>query len=237
MAQLIVALDLPTAEEAERCIDELYETDVIFKIGLEGLCGYPERIFAHAEARDVRVFIDVKLHDIPRTVGAAMERLVRPNASIINVHALGGSRMMHAAVDAAAHRAEQLGITRPEIFAVTMLTSMEQRDAEELGLGGDIGGIAMRLAGLARRSGCDGAICSVHEVAALKATYGGNFLALTPGIRPADADAHDQRRVATPCGAVAAGSDYIVVGRPILTAPDRLAATRAILDEIVEARA
>ena len=145
--------------------------------------------------------------------------------------------MMHAAVDAAARRADQLGIARPEIFAVTMLTSMEQRDADELGIGGDIGGAAMRLAGIARNAGCDGAICSVHEVAALKATYGGTFLALTPGIRPENADSHDQRRIATPRAAVAAGSDYIVVGRPILSAPDRLAAARAILDEIVEARA
>ena len=237
MAQLIIALDLPTADEAERCIDELYEIDAIFKIGLEALCGYPERIFAHCEARDVRFFIDVKLHDIPRTVGAAVERLVRPNAAIINVHALGGTRMMQEAVDAAVRRSEQLGIARPEIFAVTMLTSMEQRDTHELGLTGDIGSNAMRLAGLARSAGCDGAICSVHEVAALKATYGANFLALTPGIRPANSASHDQRRVATPAVAVAAGSDYIVVGRPILEAPDRVAAARAIVDEVAQARA
>ena len=105
MAQLIVALDVPSAEDAERLIDQLYELDVIFKIGLESLYGYPERIFSYCEARDVRYFVDAKLHDIPRTVGAAMTQLVRPGAHIVNVHALGGVEMMRAAVESAQERA------------------------------------------------------------------------------------------------------------------------------------
>src|SRR6202161_4234817 len=103
--QLIVALDVPSAEEAERLVDALYELDVIVKIGLEALYGYPERILSYCESRDVRTFVDAKLHDIPRTVGAAIRQLVRPNAHIINVHALGGHEMMRAAVDEAANRA------------------------------------------------------------------------------------------------------------------------------------
>jgi len=116
--QLIVALDVPRAEDAERIVDQLYELDVIVKVGLEALCGYPERIFSYCEARDVRTFVDAKLHDIPRTVGAAIAQLVRPTVGIINVHALGGHEMMRAAVDAAAERAAELGLTAPQVFAV-----------------------------------------------------------------------------------------------------------------------
>jgi orotidine-5'-phosphate decarboxylase len=231
-AQLIVALDVPAPEQAERLIDRLYELDVIVKIGLEALYGYPERIFAYCEARDVRTFVDAKLHDIPRTVAAAMERLVRPNAHIINVHALGGLEMMRAAVDAAHQRADQLGVTAPQVFAVTILTSIGPEDLNELGLQGGPGENAIRLAALARDAGCAGVVCSAHEVRDLKRFFGDDFLALTPGIRPTGSAHGDQKRVTTPAAAVAAGSDYLVVGRPITEAPDPLEAARAILDEM-----
>ena len=123
MAQLIVALDVPSAQDAERLVDALYELDVILKIGLEALCAYPERIFSYCEARDVRTFVDAKLHDIPRTVAAAVTALVRPTVQMLNVHALGGMEMMRAAVDAASERAAELEIPVPHIFAVTLLTS------------------------------------------------------------------------------------------------------------------
>ncbi len=236
-AQLIVALDVPSPERAERLVDQLYELDVIVKIGLEALCGYPERIFSYCEARDVRTFIDVKLHDIPRTVGAAVRQLVRPNAHIINVHALGGLEMMQAAVDAASERAGELGITVPQIFAVTILTSIAPEDLNELGLQGGPGENATRLAALARDAGCAGVVCSAHEAPDLKRFFGENFLALTPGIRPSGSAHGDQKRVMTPAQAVDAGADYIVVGRPIVEAPDPLAAARAILDEMRAARA
>ena len=139
MAQLIVALDVPSADDAERLIDQLFPLDVIFKIGLESLCGYPERIFSYCEARDVRYFVDAKLHDIPRTVGAAMTQLVRPGAHIINVHALGGVEMMRSAVESASERAEELGISVPLIFAVTILTSHGAEDLAELGFQGGPG--------------------------------------------------------------------------------------------------
>jgi orotidine-5'-phosphate decarboxylase len=117
--QLIVALDVPRAEDAERLVDALYELDVIVKIGLEALCGYPERIFSYCEARDVRTFVDAKLHDIPRTVAAAVSALVRPTVQMLNVHALGGLEMMRAAVDSAAERAAELDLPAPHVFAVT----------------------------------------------------------------------------------------------------------------------
>ncbi len=233
-AQLIVALDVPGPGEAERLIDQLYELDPIFKIGLEALYGYPERIFAYCEARDVRTFIDVKLHDIPRTVEAAMRQLVRPNAHIINVHALGGNEMMRAAVEAASERAAELGIAAPQIFAVTILTSIAPEDLNELGLQGGPGENATRLSALARDAGCSGVVCSAHEVRDLKRFFGEDFLALTPGIRPVGTAHGDQKRAASPAQAVEAGADYLVVGRPITEAADPLAAARAILDEMRE---
>jgi orotidine-5'-phosphate decarboxylase len=232
MAQLIVALDVPNAERAEELVDRLYELDVIFKIGLEALYGYTQRIISYCEARDVRMFVDAKLHDIPRTVGAAMAQLVRPNVHLVNVHAIGGLEMMRAAVEAAGERAAEVGVEPPGVLAVTLLTSIAPEDLNELGLQGGPGENAIRLAALARDAGCAGVVCSAHEVRDLKRFFGDDFLTLTPGIRPAGSAHADQKRVTTPADAVAAGSDYIVVGRPIVEAVDPVAAAKAILEEI-----
>lgn len=237
MSQLIVALDVPGADEAERLIDELYELDVIFKIGMESLYGYPERIFSYCESRDVRFFVDAKLHDIPRTVAAAIEALVRPGAHIINVHALGGDAMMRAAVESSNNRADALGLTRPHIFAVTILTSHAAEEMGELGLQGGISQNATRLAALARDAGCSGVVCSAHEVRDLKSFFGSDFLTLTPGIRPAGAAHGDQKRVMTPAMATEAGADYLVVGRPITQAASPFEAAKAVLAEMAGSRA
>ncbi len=236
MSQLIVALDVPHAQDAEHLIDTLYDLDLIYKIGLESLFGYGERILRYCQERDVRFFIDAKLHDIPRTVGAAIARLVRPGLHIVNVHALGGITMMREAVEAAGERAGELGMTPPHVFAVTILTSHAAEDLNELGLTGGPGENATRLAALARDAGCSGVVCSAHEVRDLKNFFGEDFLTLTPGIRPAGAAHGDQKRVTTPSLAVEAGSDYLVVGRPIVEAEDPFAAARAILDEMETAR-
>lgn len=232
MAQLIVALDLPTAQEAEQLIDRLYELDLIYKIGLESLYGYGDRIFSYMEARDVRHFIDAKLHDIPRTVAAGVRQLVRHGTHIVNVHALGGSEMMRAAVSAAGERARELQATAPHVFAVTVLTSMGSSDLRDVGLSGDTLQDAKRLAALAKQAGCSGVVCSAHEAREIKEALGRDFLTLTPGIRPGGAERGDQKRVTTPGQAVRAGSDYLVVGRPITQAPDPLAAAKAILEEM-----
>lgn len=232
MAQLIVALDVPSAERAEELVDRLYELDVVVKIGLEALCGYPQRILTYCEARDVRIFIDAKLHDIPRTVGAAMAQLVRPNVHLVNVHALGGLEMMRAAVDAANERAAELGVEPPNVLAVTLLTSIAPEDLNELGFQGGPGENAIRLAALARDAGCAGVVCSAHEVHDLKRFFGDDFLTLTPGIRPVGSVHADQKRVTTPAQAVAAGADYLVVGRPIVEAPDPVAAAKEILEQM-----
>jgi orotidine-5'-phosphate decarboxylase len=135
-------------------------------------------------------------------------------------------------VHAANERAGELGMARPHVFAVTILTSMSESDLLDVGLGGDPLENAMRLARLAKDAGCSGVVCSAHEARDIKDALGNDFLTLTPGIRPAAAAHGDQKRVMTPAQAVRAGADYLVVGRPITQAPDTLAAARAILDEI-----
>lgn len=230
--QLIVALDVDEAERAEALVDRLYELDVIFKVGLESLFGYPERIFAYLQRRDVRYFVDAKLHDIPRTVGAAVRQLVRPGVHILNVHALGGNDMMRAAVEAAQDRAAELGMSVPHVFAVTILTSIAVQDLNELGLQGGPGENAIRLAALARDAGCSGVVCSAHEVADLKRFFGEDFLTLAPGIRPVGSAHADQKRVMTPGQAAKAGADYLVVGRPITEAQDPVTAATEILREM-----
>lgn len=232
MAQLVVALDVDNADDAERLIDELYELDLIYKVGMESLYGYGERVFSYMEARDVRHFIDAKVHDIPRTAAAAVKQLVRYGTHIINVHALGGSEMMRDAVDAANARADELGMTRPHVFAVTILTSMSAGDMLDVGLGGDAVENAMRLARLAKHAGCSGVVCSPQESRDIKTALGSDFLTLTPGIRPAGAAHGDQKRVTTPADAMRAGADYLVVGRPITKAPDAFAAAKSILEEM-----
>jgi orotidine-5'-phosphate decarboxylase len=232
MAQLVVALDVATPEDAERLIDELYDLDVIYKVGMEALYGYADRIFAYMEARDVRHFIDAKLHDIPRTVAAAVTQLVRHGTHIINVHALGGREMMRVAVEAANTRARDLGSSPPHVLAVTVLTSLAKTDLNDVGLAGDSLHNVVRLSRLAHESGCSGVVCSAHEVQDVKAALGSDFITLTPGIRPAGAHNADQKRITTPSQAVRAGSDYVVVGRPITQAVNPLDAAREILEEM-----
>ncbi len=232
MSQLIVALDLESASAAEALLDRLVEFDLFFKIGYQALYGYGEQILRSLQERDVRFFLDAKLHDIPQTVRAAVRALVQPGARIINVHALGGLEMMRAAVDAGQERAAELGLTAPLIFAVTILTSIASEDLPELGLSGGPAENAIRLSALARDAGCSGVVCSPHEVADLKSFFGTEFLTLTPGIRPSGASHGDQKRVMTPVQACAAGADYLVVGRPITAAPDPVQATRDILAQM-----
>jgi orotidine-5'-phosphate decarboxylase len=162
-----------------------------------------------------------------------MRQLVRPNVRIVNVHALGGLEMMRVAVESAIDRAAELGIDAPHIFAVTLLTSIAPEDLNELGLRGGPGENAIRLAALARDAGCSGVVCSAQEVDDLKRFFGDDFLTVTPGIRPTGSVHGDQKRVTTPAQAVAAGADYIVVGRPIVEAPDPCEAARAILEEMI----
>ncbi|GAC1304073.1 MAG: orotidine-5'-phosphate decarboxylase [Vulcanimicrobiaceae bacterium] len=229
---LIVALDTPELAVATELVRSLAPLGVWFKVGYEALFGYGEALRPVLEAHDANVFLDAKLHDIPRTVEAAVRAFVRPGVRIVTVHAIGGNEMLQAAVYAAAERARELAIVEPQIFAVTILTSIAPEELRELGLQGGPGENVMRLAALARDARCAGVVCSAHEVADLKAFFGHDFKALCPGIRPAGSAHGDQKRVATPQSAIAAGADYLVVGRPIVESADPVAAARAILAEM-----
>lgn len=232
MAELIVALDVDAVAQAEALIDRLAPLGVIFKVGHEALFGYAQRIFTHLEARGARYFVDAKLHDIPRTAQAAITALVRPGVHLISVHALGGREMMGAAATAARARADALGIPPPRVIAVGILSSHDAIELAELGLRDGTAENVFRLAELARDAGCDGMQGSAQEARALKSRFGDDFVLVTGGIRPPQSDHADQKRVMTPAGAVEAGSDYLVVGRPIIAAPDPVAAARAILDDM-----
>jgi orotidine-5'-phosphate decarboxylase len=230
--RLIVAIDVPRFERATELIHLLTPLNVMFKLGYEALYGYGDAIRPVLEAAGAQYMLDVKLHDIPRTVEAAVRALVRPGVRLFTVHALGGRSMLEAATRAAQERAAEQRIPAPEILAITLLTSVAPKDLGELGLAGAPGENVLRLAGLARDARCSGVVCSVHEVAELKAFLGPAFVALTPGIRPAGTSHADQARVATPRQAQSAGADYIVVGRPIVADADPFNATRFILDEL-----
>ena len=230
--RLIVAIDVPKFDQATELINEFAPLDVIFKIGYEAVYAYGDAIRGVLEARGAQYMLDVKLHDIPRTVQAAVHALVRPGVRLLTVHALGGNAMLSAAVEAAAQRAAELSIAPPDILAITILTSIAPEDLNELGLQGGPGENVIRLAALARDARCAGVVCSVGEVADLKSFFGHAFVALTPGIRPSGSSHGDQARVATPRQARAAGADYIVVGRPIIGDADPRSAARFILDEL-----
>ncbi len=231
--RLVVAIDVPTFVRAKTLIEALDGIDITFKVGYEALYGYGPELLALLESRGAAYMLDVKLHDIPRTVHAAVHALVRPGVALLTVHALGGAEMLAAAAEAAEERAAELGIAAPGVLAVTILTSIAAEDLNELGLAGGPGENAIRLAALARDARCAGAVCSVAEVADLKSFFGSEFIALCPGIRPGGSAHGDQRRIATPREARAAGADYIVVGRPIVEDADPAAAARAILAELV----
>jgi orotidine-5'-phosphate decarboxylase len=174
-----------------------------------------------------RVFLDLKFHDIPNTVAAACRAAAGLGVWMLNVHASGGRAMLQAARDAVGTRE-----AAPKLIAVTLLTSMTERDLTEVGLAGNPIDVVQRLASLAKDTGLDGVVCSAQEAARLRAACGGRFCLVTPGIRPATAAADDQKRVMTPRDALAAGADYLVVGRPITQAPDPLAALEAINSDI-----
>jgi orotidine-5'-phosphate decarboxylase len=230
--RLVVAIDVPTFVRAQRLIEALAGVNVTFKVGYEALYGYGPELLTLLESRDAAYMLDVKLHDIPRTVHAAVKALVRPGVALLTVHAQGGAEMLAASAEAAGERAAELGIATPKVLAITLLTSIGRSELPSIGLAGSVGENALRLAALARDARCAGVVCSVDEVRELKAFIGRDFITLCPGIRPSGGAHGDQRRVATPRDAHAAHADYIVVGRPIVEDADPAAAAHAILAEM-----
>ena len=230
-SKLIVALDVDTEAKALDLAKGLKGAAEIFKVGsvLFASCG-PD-IIGKIKGLGA-VFLDLKFHDIPNTVAASVRAATRLGADIVNVHALGGEEMMRAASSAGRDEAKALGIARPKVIAVTMLTSTDKDGLKKIGIRDTIEKQLLILARLARASGLDGVVASGREVKLLRKEFGKDFLIVTPGVRPAWAAKADQKRVATPKEAIEDGADYIVVGRPIIESDDPLKAAEKILEEI-----
>lgn len=231
--RLVLALDVDGEHEALGLVAELKDAVGLFKVGHQLFTAYGPDIVRRITASGGRVFLDLKYHDIPNTVAKASAEAVKLGVSIFNVHALGGLAMMKAAADSAKETAEKYGLPRPVVLAVTVLTSMDQRGLQrELKITRPLQREVCHLAKLAQRAGLDGVVASPQEIKMLRRSIRGAFVVLTPGVRPAWAGKDDQKRTMTPAEAVAAGADYLVIGRPVLKAEDRRAAVEKILKEI-----
>ncbi|MDD4026074.1 MAG: orotidine-5'-phosphate decarboxylase [Kiritimatiellae bacterium] len=231
MAELIVALDVSSTAEVERVVDLLGDAVSFYKVGLELFSAEGPSAVRAVKSRGKRVFLDLKLHDIPRTVERAVKSGAALGVDLMTVHAAGGRAMLGAARAAA----DACGKDAPKILAVTMLTSLGQSDLEDLGIGREMKAQVAALGLLACANGADGIVCSPQEVAEMRAALGPGTLLVTPGVRPAGTGLGDQKRVATPAQAVRDGSTHLVVGRPILEAADPAAAARAITAEMAGA--
>lgn len=225
--KIIIALDYPQAAPALDLADRLDPTQCRLKVGKELFTASGPMLVEQLMRRGFDIFLDLKFHDIPNTTAQACKAAAGLGVWMVNVHALGGRRMMETAREALANCAQQ-----PRLIAVTMLTSMAQEDLRDLGITATPAEMVLRLAMLARDSGLDGVVCSAQEAALLRERCGSEFCLVTPGIRPAQASLDDQSRVMTPQAAMQAGSSYLVIGRPITKAADPLLALLAINREI-----
>ena len=227
--KIIVALDFPSQDPALALADQLDPAKCRLKVGKELFTRSGPALVRALQNRGFDVFLDLKFHDIPNTASAAVEAAADLGVWMVNVHASGGEKMMQACRD----RLEAFGKDRPLLIAVTVLTSMSADDLAGIGITDAPEVQVARLATLTRNSGLDGVVCSAQEAPRLKAEQGSNFQLVTPGIRPVSADRGDQHRIMTPTDALKAGSDYLVIGRPITQADDPLAALASIHAEVV----
>ena len=225
--RLIVALDVPTAEDARNLVASLGETVRFYKVGKQLFTALGPDFVRELRASNRQVFLDLKYHDIPNTVGGAVAEAAKLGVSMLTIHAAGGSKMMRAAVEAAA-----LSDNRPMVLAITVLTSMSQQDLAETGVGNPLEDQVVRLSRLALKAGCGGVVASAREAKAIRNELGAGFAIVTPGVRPAGSAKGDQARVVTPAEAIAAGATHLVVGRPITEAENPMAAAKAIAAEM-----
>jgi orotidine-5'-phosphate decarboxylase len=231
--RLIVALDVKTANEAQRLVKMLHGIAGMFKIGSQLFTATGPSFVREIVNSGERVFLDLKFHDIPNTVAAAGVEATRLGVSIFNVHAAGGSEMMRRTAGAVAESAQTEGLIRPSIIAVTVLTSADEMTLAEVGWGPTPERLVGRLSSLAEAAGLDGVVASPSEVGIVRSVVTRtNFIVVTPGVRPEGAALGDQSRVTTPREAMIAGADYLVVGRPIIEAPDPARAALQIIDEM-----
>lgn len=230
--RLITALDYPTFDQAKALVEELGDAVTFYKVGMELFYGAGPDIIRYLKEKNKKVFLDLKLQDIPNTVAHSLAVLTRLGADIMNVHAVGGPKMMAEGVKAVREAAKELGRPAPKLIAVTVLTSMDEAQWKPLNYAKPIGEEVLDLAALTKESGLDGVVASPREAAGIRQRCGKDFLIVTPGVRPAWAATNDQSRIATPAAAIANGSTHLVVGRPITKAEDKQEAVRKILEEM-----
>lgn len=233
--RLIVALDVDTTEEALSLVEKLQNHVGVFKVGMQLYNSEGPEILKKIHGLGGKIFLDLKLHDIPNTVGHAASVLTRYGVFMYNVHTAGGSEMMRKAVESADKVSAQQGSPRPLVIGVTVLTSINQSILEnEMGITRTVEEQVVSWARLAKESGMDGVVASPKEIVAIRDACGDEFVIITPGVRPEWAAANDQKRVMTPREAVAAGASYLVVGRPITAAADPVDAAKRIVSEMEE---
>jgi orotidine-5'-phosphate decarboxylase len=225
--RLIVALDVPTAAAARKIVAAVGDSAHAYKVGMQLYTAEGPSFVRELVGSGHRVFLDLKYHDIPNTVGAAVREAAQLGVSMLTVHASGGGKMLRSAVDAG-----QAANSDLLVLAVTVLTSLDDNELGKIGLRGGVLDQVRRLAALAISNGCKGVVASALEASALREEFGRDFAIVTPGVRPAGSGPHDQARVVTPAEAIAAGASHIVVGRPITEASDPTAEARAILGQI-----
>ncbi|MGC1438408.1 MAG: orotidine-5'-phosphate decarboxylase [Terriglobales bacterium] len=225
--RLIVALDVSSAAAAQKIVAAVGDSASCYKVGMQLYTAEGPQIVRDLVASGRRVFLDLKYHDIPNTVAAAVREAAGLGVSMLTIHASGGGKMVRAATEAARARNAAL-----MVLAVTVLTSLDDNDLDKLGVHGRVQDQVLRLSALALASGCQGVVASAREASALRSELEGDFVIVTPGVRPLGADPDDQARVVTPAEAIAAGATHIVVGRPITGAVDPAGEARAILGQI-----
>jgi orotidine-5'-phosphate decarboxylase len=229
--RIITALDVETAAQALALVRQL-DAAMFFKVGLELFTAEGPDLLREITALGKGVFLDLKLHDIPNTVGEAARIGVRHGARMMTIHTSGGGEMMARAAVTAAEESAKRGTPKTILLGVTVLTSLKNEDLRSIGMEADTSAQVLRLAALAQASGMDGVVCSAQEIEAVRREVGPDFLIVTPGIRPAWSAAQDQKRIMTPALAVEKGSDYLVVGRPITQAASPREAFQKIVDEL-----
>jgi orotidine-5'-phosphate decarboxylase len=231
--ELIVALDVGSAAQALDLFVALRDVVGMFKIGSQLFTAAGPDVVRQIVAKGGRVFLDLKFHDIPNTVAAAGIEAARLGVSIFNVHASGGTEMMQRTAAAVAEVSDREGLARPRVIAVTVLTSLDQKSLEQIGFKDDPGSLVISLARSAAACGLDGVVASPQEIGLVRqAISNPGFLIVTPGIRSGTDASDDQKRTLTAAAAISAGADYLVVGRPILSARDPIAAARALVAEL-----
>ena len=230
--KLIVALDYATEQDAMALVNQLGDAVSYYKVGLELFLNTRGSVVDLIKAQNKKVFLDLKFHDIPNTVAQAVAWAASLGVDMFTLHSSGGEEMMRKSVETVNEVCERLNIKRPNMVGVTILTSFDEEGIAKVGYKNNIADTVLNLAGLCKTSGMSGIVCSPHEAAKIKETYGSDFITVCPGIRPAWAAAGDQKRITTPADAIRIGVDNMVVGRPITKAENPHEAALKIIEEI-----